>query len=129
MVFGYLACLLNNGGHMYYADVYLMGSNTSTKWETSDQNLHINDHFWFGDRWWLIFGPLLRDQKWSHLIWLFIAYLLVIYSVINLVVYLVINCTQLMTKYTTKYMTKLMTKRQAINNQIKYDHFWSCNKG
>jgi len=39
---------------------------TSGKWEITDQkndqNPHINDHFWFGDRWWLIYGLLLHDQ-------------------------------------------------------------------
>ena len=64
---------------------------TSGKWEISDQkndqNLHINDHFWFGDRRWLIYGLLLHDQNWSFLFWSFIACRLVI----NLVMYLVIN--------------------------------------
>ena len=69
----------------------MRGPITSGKWEISDQkndqNPHINDHFWFGDRWWLICGLLLRDQNWSFLFWSFIACQLVI----NLVIYLVIN--------------------------------------
>ena len=55
---------------------------TSGKWEISDQkndqNLHINDHFWFGNRWWLIYSLLLRDQKLVILFWSFIACQLVI---------------------------------------------------
>ena len=62
--------------------------NTSGKWEISDkkndQNPHINDYFWFGDRWWLICGLLLHDQNWPFLFWSFIACRLVI----NLVIYL-----------------------------------------
>ena len=64
---------------------------TSEKWDISDQindqNPHINDHFWFGDRWWLIYGLLLHDQNWSFLFWSFIACKLVIYLVINFVIY------------------------------------------
>ena len=88
---------------------------TSRKWEISDQkndqNPHINDHFWFGDRWWLIYGLLLRDQNWSFLFWSFIACQLVI----NLVIYLVINLIifESMTKYMTTLMTKLMTTWQT----------------
>ena len=71
---------------------------TSGKWEISDQindqNPHINNHFWFDNRWWVIYGLLLRDQNWSFLFWSFIACELVIYLVIYLVINLVIYLNQ-----------------------------------
>ena len=61
-------------GHFFITN---LSFSTSEKWEISDQkndqNPHINDHFWFGDRWWLIYGLLLRNQNWSFLFWSFIA--------------------------------------------------------
>ena len=59
-----------------YSD-FLSMKTTSGKCEISDQkndqNPHINDHFWFGDHWWLIYGLLLRSQNWSFLFWSFIT--------------------------------------------------------
>ena len=56
--------------HIHHDTESLLFSNytngTSEKWQISDQNLHINDHFWFGDHWQLIYGLLLHDQIWSY---------------------------------------------------------------
>ena len=35
--------------------------------QKNDQIPHINDHFWFGDRWWLIYCLLLGNQNWSFI--------------------------------------------------------------
>ena len=84
---------------------------TSGKREISDQkidqNPHINDHFWFDDLWWLIYGLLLHEQNWSFVFWSFIASQLVICLVINFVIF------ESMTKYMTPFMTKLMTTWQT----------------
>ena len=64
---------------LYFIIKFVINDHTSGKWEISDQkndqNIHINDHFWFGNRWWLIYGLLLRDQNWSF-------FILVIYNLL-----------------------------------------------
>ena len=42
--------------------------------QKNDQDMNINDHFWFCDRWWIMYGLLLHDQNWS-----FISHCLVMY--------------------------------------------------
>jgi len=94
-----------------------MTRNWEIRDQKNDQNSRINDQMTV-----LVAhcGPLFT---WPQLV----IFSLVIYSkchvvinlVINVVIYLVID---------SKYMTKLMTNKQAINDQNKYDQFWSCKQ-